>query len=121
MTFYTVHLRHGSAPVLVAERFSLLAGIFGPIWLALHRAWVPAAFALAAAIAIGAVARGSAAAVLWLAYVWLLGLFGHDFERWSLDARGYLMAHVLAARDEEAAHARLLAARPELITPAMAQ
>jgi hypothetical protein len=66
-------------------------------------------------------AGGPAAALLWLAYVWLLGLFGHDFQRGALERRGYVLTHVLAARDEEAAYARLLAARPELITPAMAR
>ncbi len=120
MTFYTVHLRTGAAPVLVAERFSLAAGVFGPLWLAAHRAWIAAAIALAIAIVIGVFARGTVAALSWFAYVWLLGMFGHDLERWALERRGYVLVHVLAARDDEGAHARLLAARPELIPAAMA-
>lgn len=118
MRFYTVHLRAGSPPVLVPERFSFLAGILGPFWLAAQRAWIAAALALAAGVAIGVLARGTAAALAWLAYVWLLGLFGRDLQRWALERRGYVLAHVLAARDEEGAHARLLAARPELMSAA---
>jgi len=115
--FYTVHLRFGGAPVLLAEGFSWGAAIFGPIWLLAHRAWIAAAIALAVALAIGVLARGSpAAAALWLAYAWLLGLFGRDLVRWSLERRGYALAHVVAARDAEAAYGRLLAARPDLIT-----
>lgn len=116
MKFYTVHLRAGSQPVLVAERFSLLAGILAPFWLAAHRAWIAAALALAAGIAIGVLARGTVAALAWLAYVWLFGLFGRDLQSRALERRGYVLAHVVAARDEEGAHARLLAARPELIS-----
>ena len=41
-------------------------------------------------------------------------MLGRDILRWSLDRRGYTLAHVLAARDEEAALARLLTYRPEI-------
>ena len=34
--------------MLVREGFCLGAAVFGPLWLALHRAWIPAAFVLAA-------------------------------------------------------------------------
>lgn len=119
MRFYTVHLRAGAEPVLVPEGFSWGAAIFGPIWLVSHRSWIPAALALAAGAAIGVLARGTAAAILWLAYVWLLGLVGNDLRRWSLAARGYALVHVVAARDAEAAHARLFAARPDLIASSL--
>ena len=46
MKIWTVHLRDDAPPVLVREGFSLGRALFGPLWLALHRAWVPAVFAL---------------------------------------------------------------------------
>ncbi len=58
-------------------------------------------------------------AALGLALAVLLGLFGHDLRRWSLARRGFLLAHVVAARDQDEAMARLLAARPDLIETAV--
>lgn len=119
MRFYTVHLRTGGAPVLVEERFSWGAALFGPVWLAAHDAWIPAGISLLPFVAVGALAPGRGW-VLWLATAWLLGLFGQDLRRWSLEQRGYALVHVLAARDAEAAYARLLAARPDLVAAASA-
>jgi hypothetical protein len=51
---------------------------------------------------------------LWSALTLLLGLSGHDFRRWSLDHRGYLLAQVIAARDEMDALRLLLTRRPDL-------
>jgi hypothetical protein len=56
-------------------------------------------------------AMGPVAAV---AVAWAVGLCGRDMVRWALGRRGFLLAHVIAGRDEEAALARLLAARPDL-------
>jgi uncharacterized protein (DUF486 family) len=40
MTFWTAHLRNEAEPVVIPERFSWGALVFGPFWLALHRAWI---------------------------------------------------------------------------------
>ena len=120
MRYYTVHLRPGAAPILVPEKFSWGAAIFGPIWLLAHRAWIAAAISVLAIVAIEALSRGTATVVLWLAYAWLLGLFGHDLRRWTLEGRGYALVHVVAARDAESAHARLFAARPDLVAASLA-
>ncbi|MBV9758056.1 MAG: DUF2628 domain-containing protein [Alphaproteobacteria bacterium] len=117
MKFYTVHLRPGGAPVLVEDRFSCAAALFGPLWLAAHGAWVPAGIALLPYVAVVALGPGIGC-LLWLATAWLLGLFGQDLRRWSLETRGHTLVHVLAARDAEAAYARLLAARPDLVAAA---
>jgi len=117
--FYTAHLRSGAPPVLVAEGFTWGGAIFGPLWLLAHRAWIAGAIALAIGVAIGVLAGGTLAAMLWLAYVWLLGLNGHDLLRWSLLRRGYALAHIVAARDWEGAYARLLAGRPDLATASL--
>jgi hypothetical protein len=100
--------------VLVPEGFSWGALCFGPVWLAVHRAWIAAVLTLAATVLIIGLTAGGAAAVLLLALIVLLGLSGHDLRRWSLDHRGYLLAQVIAARNELEALAHLLDRRPDL-------
>ncbi len=114
MRIYTAHLRADRPPVLVAEGFSWGALIFGGLWLLLHRAWIAGVLAIAASVLIGAVTRPPARALLELGLAVLLGLVGRDLVRWSLSRRGYLAAHVVAARNAEAALRRLVAGRPDL-------
>jgi hypothetical protein len=112
--FYTAHIRSGAAPVLVREGFSWGALFFGPLWLAAHRAWVPAAVSLAAFVLIVVLTEGGLAAALLVSMIVLIGLSGHDLRRWSLDHRGYVLSQVVTARDELDATARLLERRPDL-------
>lgn len=115
MRIYTVHLAPDRAPVLVREGFSLGAAVFGPLWLFFHRAWIAGWLILALNIALAAtIARGAGGWAVTLAELWLLGLHGRDLWRGGLARRGYVLSHVVAARDEEAALERLLGARPEL-------
>jgi hypothetical protein len=112
--FWTVHLKGAAEPRLLREGFSFWAMVFGPFWLAAQRAWIPAVLVLCADIAAWLLpAPLDAAAPIGLA--WAAGLFGRGMVRWSLARRGWLLAHVVAALDEEAALARLYAARPELV------
>jgi len=114
MRFWTAHIRPDTEPVLVREGFAWGALVFGPLWLALHRAWIPAALSLAAFVLANALAPAPVAGVLNLGLAVFLGLTGHDLRRWSIGHRGYLLTHVLAARDETDAWARLLSNRPDL-------
>jgi hypothetical protein len=114
MKFWTAHLRRDTAPVLIPEAFSIGALVFGPLWLALHQAWIPAALSLTAAILIAALAPEPIDLVLSAALALLLGLSGHDLRRWSMERRGYLLGHVLAAPSEPEALARLFTYRPDL-------
>lgn len=114
MTFWTAHIRTGAAPVVVREGFSWGALLFGPLWLAVHRVWIPAALALAALVLIVVLAQDSLQVTLLATVVVLLGLSGHDLRRWSLDHRGYLLTQVVAARDELEALQHLLERRPDL-------
>jgi hypothetical protein len=114
VTFWTAHLRPGATPVVVREGFSWGALIFGPLWLAVHRAWIAAVLSLAAFILIIVLASDGIAAALLTTLILLLGLSGHDIRRWSLDHRGYLLSQVLMARDELEATERLLERRPDL-------
>ena len=119
MRIYTAHTSDDAAPVLVREGFSWGAFLFGPFWLFAQRAWIAGLLVLCADIAVlltPAPVRG----VLTLAVAWVAGLFGRDLVRWSLGRRGYDFVHVIAADDDDAAMARLLARRPDLITDALA-
>ncbi len=118
MRVFSAHTRAASAPVLVAERFSWGAAIFGPLWLFAHRAWIAGIVALLAAL-LASLAPPDWRLALAVALGALLGLFGQDLRRWSLERRGFLLAHVVAARDQDEALARLLARRPDLIEPAL--
>lgn len=114
MRFWTAHLRDRAVPILVREGFSWPALLFGPFWLAWHRAWIAAALDLAASILIVVLTSGAATAVLLLAQAVLLGLSGNDLRRWAAGLRGYQLTQVIAARDEAEALGRLLARRPDL-------
>jgi hypothetical protein len=111
---WTAHLHPARPPALVRDAFSLGAFLFGPLWLALHRAWIPAALALAASVLIVNVTAPPAGIVLLLGEMMLLGLLGRDMVRWSLSRRGYTLVHAVMARNADAALLRLLDARPEL-------
>ena len=115
MRVYTAHLRPQRLPVLVREGWSWWAFWFGPFWLLLRRAWIPAILMLAAFAALFALAPRPFWGPLSFGLALLNGLMGRDMVRWSLARRGYALAHVLIARDEEAALARLYAARADLL------
>jgi hypothetical protein len=112
--FWTGHTRPGTPPILVREGFAWGALLFGPLWLAAHRAWIPAALVLAAGILILALAPGATATALMLALALWLGLSGQDLRRWSMRQRGFTLFEIVAARDEADAFARLLERRPGL-------
>ena len=114
MRTWTVHLKPDAQPVLVREGWSWGAFLFGPFWLLFQRAWLPGGAVLALTLILAAAARQPTQALQSLALGVLLGLLGRDLVRWSLQRRGYRLAHVLAARDEEGALGRLLAVRTDL-------
>jgi hypothetical protein len=119
--FFTAHLRAGREPELLQEGFCWGAFVFGPLWLAAHRAWIAAILVgvIDAGIALSASGVRGLALTVWAA--WLTGVFGQDMRRWTLMHRGYDELHVIAARDETAAFGRLLAARPDLAAQAGAR
>lgn len=119
MNYWTVHLRpdtpaRPTGPVLVREGFSWGALLFGPIWLLAHRAWIPAVILLALNVAVGMLASPATQPIVFLVLALLVGLSGNDLLRFALERRGYRLIHVVAARDEDGALARLLASRPDL-------
>ena len=114
MKFWTAHVHPTRAPILIPERFAWGALFFGPLWLAFHRAWVPAALSLAAFVVIVVFAPDSIAGDLVLGMAILLGLSGQDLRRWSVEHRGYRLSHVVPAHDETGALERLLGRHPDL-------
>ena len=114
MKLYSAHLKADAEPLLVRESFSWGALLFGPFWLAAHRAWIAAAISLAAYILIAALLPQPLRLVLTVTLAVLLGLTGHDLRRWTAERRGYLLVHVVAARGAEEALLRLLTNRPDL-------
>lgn len=119
MKSWTVHLKPDREPVLLREGWSWGAFLFGPFWLLARRAWVPAALWLALCVLLVALAPAAGRPVSAFALSVLAGLLGWDMVRWSLLRRGYGLVHVLAARDADAALARLFAARPDLAERAL--
>jgi hypothetical protein len=111
---YTALLKNDAEPVLMREGFAWGALFFGPVWLAAHRAWIAAAITLAAYVLIAVFAPTPAAMILTAGLALILGFTGQDLRRWALEWRGYLLAHVLAARDRDDAFMRLLLLRPDL-------
>jgi hypothetical protein len=116
---FTAHTRADSPPVLVREGFSWGAFFFGPFWLLAQRAWITGVLALCAAVAVAVLAAEPVRPLLSLALAWLLGLNGQDLRRAALHRRGYLLAHVVAADNGDAALARLLDRRPDLVKVAL--
>ncbi len=114
MKMWTAHLRPDAEPILVPEGFSWLALIFGPLWLAAHRAWIPAVIVLAADVVVSTLVPMPLSIVLDVGLTLLVGLSAQDLRRWSIENRGYLLTHVIAARDEAEALGRLLTGRPDL-------
>ena len=115
MKFWTAHVRIGRRPELVREGWSWGAFFFGALWLLAQRAWIAAVLVLALWVLVSALTEDGTRAVLSVALAIGQGLLGRDLIRWSLERRGYTLAHVIAARDGEAALARLLHGRPDLV------
>jgi len=114
---WSVHTRAGSPAVLVREGFSWGAFFLGPLWLLAHRAWVAGVLVLCGGV-LAAGMPGGLRLALMLVLAWVTGVFGTDWLRWSLARRGFTLVHVVAARSEDAAFARLMAARPDLAAEA---
>ena len=114
MTSFTVHVRDGRPVVLVAERFSLGALLFGPVWLIFVGAWIPAVLLGCAWAAAVLLLSPAALGAVGLGLSWFAGVAGRDMRRWSMARRGWRAPHVVVAASEEAALERLLRFQPWL-------
>jgi len=119
MKVWTAHEKLNASPVLVREGFSFGALFFGPIWLAAHRAWLPAGAVVLLTLLILLLTRSPASIILMLGLALLAGFSGRDLVRWSVRRRGYLETTVITGRNQYDAHARLLEGRPDLVQRSM--
>jgi hypothetical protein len=125
MRVWTVHAppeaapaRRPRAPVLLREAFSWTAFLFGALWFLWHRMWLVLLIYLAVAALIAALLPERVAPYAAFALQLLVGFHARDLRRWTLERRGWRLAAIIAARDEDAAWARLLAERPDLVRAA---
>ncbi|MSP00470.1 MAG: DUF2628 domain-containing protein [Acetobacteraceae bacterium] len=119
MKIWTAHEKPHAPPLLIREGFSCGALVFGPFWLASHRAWLSAAVALLLEVLIPVLTRPPASLVLTAGFAVWLGFSGRDLVRWCIARRGYLESSVIAGRNEDEAQVRLLTARPDLVVRSM--
>ena len=114
MRLFTAHVHTVRPPLLVREGWSWGAFVFGPFWLVAAGAWIPAVL-WAVLCCVPVLVPPGARPVAAVAIAAMAGLVGRDLVRWSLERRGYVLAHVVAAPDRDAALARFLAAREDQV------
>ena len=111
---YTVHVRAGRSPVLVAEGFCWAALVLPLPWLLLHRLWLVSALWTAVAVAAIVVAGLHPAAGIAASVALSLGtgIFARDLQRFTLGLRGWREQGVVLGADADDALARLLTREP---------
>lgn len=101
-------------PTVVRDGFSWAALIFGPLWLAWHRAWLAAAGTLAAFVLLNSAGphfgSATAASLLSVLVSLYIGLEGSAFRLASLRRRGFADAGVVLADNRDDAELRFAAA-----------
>ena len=120
MRVFTAHLppvaaARAEGPLLLRDGFAWGACLFGGFWLLFHRLWFAALAWIGVALLALILLPGWALAPVVLATALLLGLHGQDLRRAALARRGWTMTDIVAARDADAALARLLDAHPDLV------
>lgn len=112
MRAYTVQRQPSyGAPVVLPERFSWWALIFGPLWLLWNGLWLSALGLFALEIGVqagiehlrlGPVVAGAAglAVAIWF------GFTARDWQRWRLAASGYVLVDTVIADSESEAEWR---------------
>ncbi len=107
--------------VLIAEKFSWPALIFGPFWALWHGMWRTASALLVISVAIGGVSVlvGLAPDVVSVFQVLVqigLGLWGNDLRQAALARCGYVECAVVAGRDAvEAEHRYFTTGAPDAV------
>jgi hypothetical protein len=114
MAIYAVYVPPETEPgdadrvVFVRDGFSVVALLFGPLWLLVHRFWLGLVGWLVVSAAIAAIAGalhqdGLALSVL---FAFWLGLEASAIHRWTLERRGYDLAAVVEGGDRDAVERR---------------
>jgi hypothetical protein len=114
MRIYAVYLKDHRAPVLVRDGFSFWALVFGPFWLLVHAAWIPAVLLVALEVLLRVILPPPVAGIAVLGLAVLVGLHAQDLRGWSLARRGWRLGAVVSGRGSDDAYARLLAEERDL-------
>ncbi len=114
MTRFQVCVKPGEPPVLVPDRFSLGAFLFGPVWLAWHAAFLPAFAVFGIEVAAWHWLPGWLNGPVTFGLMVLSGLLARDVWLASLVRRGFALTAVVLGRGRIDALRRLLDARPDL-------
>ena len=116
MRIYTIHTRPTSAApdqdaISVKEGFAWLALFFPLFWALWFRLWAQVAILIVLIVVIGLAASFTALdpviiGAIEAAVAVTFGLFGNDWRRRNLAARGYIEAGIVAGRDRATAEHR---------------
>ena len=122
---YTVHLRQPVRDaerdiVLVREGFSWGAFLVSVLWALWNRLWLVAvaliALELLLPLVTGWIGLGPASGgVVSFALAVLVGMFGNDLRRWTMEGRGYAEVALVAARSPDEAQQRFGERYPHLL------
>ncbi len=111
MALYTVHDRPDAPPVVVADRFSWSAALFGPFYALLHGLWLMLLVWIAGAAIVAAATYylgDDAGTGLYIVLALLLGFEAPAFRRAKLGRKGYAYRSEIVARDEDLALSQVL-------------
>ena len=101
MRIYAIHQlpSSGTDPrlVLTHQRFSFLAALFPPLWLAWRNLWLEASAVLAAYIILSIWPPMDNALPLFLAISLFLGFEGNTLHEFALHRRGYALKAIIVA------------------------
>ncbi len=106
MTLYCVYDRPDSAPVAVADRFSVLAALLPPVFALMHGLWlllIGWALLLVAIAGLSVLAGAEAAFWVYGALVLLIGLEAPTLRRLRLGRLGFRYRAEILAPDEDLA------------------
>ncbi|MDP2356551.1 MAG: DUF2628 domain-containing protein [Beijerinckiaceae bacterium] len=124
MAIYGVLIKEAPASVsLVREGFTMPALLFGPVWFAWRRAWLGAILwcgGVALTVTGGAMLGVGPGYYLGAVFIFmcLMALEASRFRQRSLMRRGYQLADIVEARDQNEAEIRFLARQaPALARP----
>jgi hypothetical protein len=131
MRVWTIHAPpapQGSVPVtappgpvaLVREGFSWIALVAPLPWFLWQRMWLVAALWTAGTVIAGLVLPETVLPWVAVAAQVLVACHAHDLKRWTLSRQGLVTQGVVAARNLDAAIARLAELRPDLGRAALA-
>ena len=103
MRLYSLmHCPGTETPIALREGFSWPAFLFGPLWLAWHRAWMEAGIAGGLWL-LTFTLPPLPSALAQLALFWLIGLEGNGLRRRALERKGCIEKTVVPAHDADEA------------------